>query len=80
MEKEYTIEKFSKDLDNGFVILYNYVKNRYKIYKVTENCYMQELIEQHSKNPLPPKGMLTWKSVEQAFPFMTNIEYKQENY
>lgn len=76
MEGKYTIEQFSKDLDDGYKMLFDYVRNRYKIYKVSENCYMQELVEQKSKNPVPEKAMITFKAVNQMFPHMTEIEYQ----
>ena len=76
MIENYTIEKLTYDLDNGYKILFDYVRNRYSIYKVDENCYMQELIEQKSRNPLPARSMITFKAVKEMFPFMTDIEYK----
>ena len=45
MEGKYTFTNFSEDLDNGYKILFDYVRNRYVVYKVDENCYMQELVE-----------------------------------
>ena len=56
MDNKYTFKKFSDALDNGYKMLYDYVRNRYVLYKVNENCYMQELIEQKSKNPVPEKA------------------------
>ena len=77
MEGKYTFNKFSKDLDDGYKMLFDYVRNRYVVYKVNENCYMQELVEQKSKNPAPEKAMITLKAVKQMFPYMEDIEYKQ---
>ena len=48
------------------------------VYKVRENCYMQELVEQMSKNPVPVKAMITTKAIKQMFPYMEEIEYKQD--
>ena len=76
MEGKYTLEQFSKDLDDGYKVLFDYVRNRYKIYKVSENCYMQELVEQKSKNPVPEKAMITFKAIHQMFPHMTEFEYQ----
>lgn len=76
MIENYTLERLTNDLDNGYKILFDYVRNRYSIYKVDENCYMQELIEQKSRNPLPEKSMITYKAVKEMFPFMEDIEYK----
>lgn len=74
--KEYKFFEFSRDLDNGYKILFDYVRNRYAIYKVNENVYMMELVEQKSKNPAQPKSMITFKAVKQMFPYITDIEYK----
>ena len=76
MLENYTFEKFSKDLDNGYKVLFDYVRNRYVVYKVDENCYMQELVEQKSRNPMPVKSMITFKAIKQIFPYMEDIEYK----
>ncbi len=77
MEGKYTFKQFNEDLDNGFQILFDYVQNRYVLYKVNENCYMQELVEQKSRNPAPVKAMITFKTIKDMFPFMEDIEYKQ---
>lgn len=76
MEGKYSYKQFMEDLDNGYKILFNYVRNRYVVYKLRENCYMQELVEQMSKNPVPEKAMITTKAVKQMFPYMEDIEYK----
>ena len=86
MDGKYTFKRFSQDLDDGYKILFNYVRNRYMVYKVRENCYMQELVEQMSKNPVPQmsknpvpvKAMITTKAIKQMFPYMEEIEYKQD--
>lgn len=77
--ERYDFERFSKDLDNGYKILFDYVRDRYVLYKVDENCYMQELIEQKSRNPMPEKSMITTKAIKQMFPFMKDIEYKAKD-
>ena len=53
MEGKYTFEQFNEDLNNGYKVLYDYVRNRYMVYKVNEDCYMIELVEQKSRNPVP---------------------------
>ena len=78
MDGKYTFKRFSEDLDDGYKILFNYVRNRYVVYKLRENCYMQELVEQMSKNPVPVKAMITTKAIKQMFPYMTELEYKQD--
>ena len=79
MNNNMTFEKFSEDLDNGYKIQFDYVRNRYVLYKVNENCYMQELVEQKSRNPAPAKSMITRKAIKEMFPYMIDIEYKQES-
>ena len=78
MEGKYTFTEFSNDLDGGYKILFDYVRNRYVLYKVNENCYMQELVEQKSRNLAAAKSMITFKAIKDMFPFMTDIEYQQE--
>ena len=77
--EKYDFDRFSKDSDNGYKILFDYVRDRYVLYKVDENCYMQELIEQKSRNPMPEKSMITTKAIKQMFPFMKDIEYKAKD-
>lgn len=78
MEGKYTFIRFSKDLDDGYKILFDYVRNRYVLYKVNDNCYMQELVEQKSRNPAAAKSMITYKAIKEMFPFMTDLEYQNE--
>ena len=79
MEGKYTFKQFNEDLDNGYKVLFDYVRNRYMIYKVNDNCYMQELVEQKSLNPAQEKAMITFKAIKQMFPYMEDIEYKPIN-
>lgn len=79
MEGKYTFNQFSDDLDNGYKIMYDYVRNRYIVYKVSDNCYMSELVELKTKNPVPEKSMITLKAIKEMFPFMKDIEYKSNN-
>lgn len=77
MEEGYSFNKFWKDLDDGLEIYYTYLGNRYIIYKLTKNCYKQELLlEENSKSPHPKMSILTLKRVKEIFPFMEEMEYK----
>lgn len=76
MENTYTFERFEKELDEGYLLYFTYVRNRYVLFKTTENCYTQKLISDHDKNPQPKMAMLTHKRVKEMFPFMEDIEYK----
>lgn len=77
MNKDYNLEKFEQELDMGYQIYFTYVRNRYLIFKTSDNCYTQKLISIHDKNPHPVMQMLTKKRVVEMFPFMEEIEYKQ---
>lgn len=77
--ENYTLEKFELELDEGYQIYFTYVRNRYLVFKTAENCYTQKLISIHDKNPQPVMTMLTKKRLEEMFPFMEDIEYKQMN-
>lgn len=76
MEEKYTFEMMWEDLNNGYEIYYTYVKNRYLLFKTTQNCYTQKLISDNDKNPQPKMTMLTLKRVKEIFPHMEDIEYK----
>lgn len=76
MEKKYTFEEFEKDLDNGYQIFFTYVRNRYVVFKTSENCYTQKLLSVHPKNPLPELQIVTHKRIFEMFPFMEEFEYK----
>lgn len=77
MEESLTVEEFDERLDMGFQMYYTYVRNRYLLFKSSDNCYTQKLISIHDKNPHPVMQMLTKKRVYEMFPFMEEIEYKQ---
>ena len=55
---------------------YTFERFSEELYKVDENCYMQELVEQKDRNPVAAKSMITFKAIKEMFPFMTEIEYK----
>ena len=76
MSEKYTFERFEEELNNGFQIYFTYVRNRYLVFKTSENCYTQELISIHDKNPQPRMTMITKKRLKEMFPFMEEIEYK----
>lgn len=76
MEEKYTFERFEEELNNGFQIYFTYVRNRYLVFKTSENCYTQELISIHDKNPQPRMAMITKKRLKEMFPYMEEIEYK----
>ena len=77
MGEKFTLDEFEQRLEEGFQMYHTYVRNRYLLFKTTENCYTQKLISVHDKNPQPVMQMLTKKRVYEMFPFMEDIEYKQ---
>jgi len=76
MDKKYTFEKFEKELNDGYQMYFTYVRNRYLLFKVAENCYTQKLLSEDEKNPQPRMLVITKKRVKEMFPFMEEIEYK----
>ena len=76
MDKSYTFEKFDEELEQGYELYYTYVRNRYLLFKTSENCYTQKLLTIQEKNPHPIMEMLTKKRIFEMFPFMEQIEYK----
>lgn len=42
--ENYTFEEFEEILDNGYQVYFTYLKNRYLLFKTTDNCYTQKLI------------------------------------
>ena len=74
--ENYTFEKFDKDLDNGYKIYITFVNNRYLVYKTSDNCYTQELMDYDEKNPQPRVSMITYKRLKELFKYSTDLEYK----
>ena len=76
MDNNYNFEKFDQDLDIGYQIYLTFVNNRYLVYKTSENCYTQELIDYDEKNPQPRISMITLKRLKELFKYSTDLEYK----
>lgn len=76
MDAKYKFTNFDKDLDNGYQIYLTFVNNRYLVYKTSENCYTQELIDYDEKNPQPRFSMITHKRLNELFKYGTDFEYK----
>ena len=74
--QNYSFKRFEEELDNGFQIYFTYVRNRYLLFKTSENCYTQKLISYDEKNPQPRQIVITRKRVKEMFPYMCDIEYK----
>ena len=51
MDGKYSFERMENELDNGYIIFYTYVRNRYQLFKTSENCYTQQLLTENLKNP-----------------------------
>lgn len=47
--ENYTFDEFEKILDDGYQVYFTYLKNRYLLFKTTENCYTQKLIAVRTK-------------------------------
>lgn len=78
MDGKYTFKRMDSELDNGYIIFYTYVRNRYQLFKTAENSYTQQLLTEDLKNPLPRLSIITRKRLKEIFPYMTEIEYKVE--
>ena len=76
MDGKYTFEKFEEELEQGYELYYTYVRNRYVLFKTSDNCYTQKLLTIHEKNPHTIMEMLTKKRIFEMFHFMDRIEYK----
>lgn len=76
MDGKYTFEQLKQNLDDGYQIYYTYVRNRYLLFKTTENCYTQKLMSENPKNPQPRQSVITLKRVKEMFPHMEHVEYK----
>ena len=76
MDANYKFTNFDKDLDNGYQIYLTFVNNKYLIYKKSDNCYTQELMDYDEKNPQPRISMITYKRLKELFKYSTDLEYK----
>ena len=76
MDGKYSFKQFKQNLDDGYQIYFTYVRNRYLLFKTSDNCYTQKLLNADEKNPQPRNSMITYKRVKEMFPFMEDIEYK----
>lgn len=76
MDGKYTFKEFEKNLDDGYQMYFNYVRNRYLLFKTADNCYTLNLLEADEKNPQPRHSIITHRRVKEMFPFMEDIEYK----
>ena len=52
----YTFEQFEEILDQGYQVYFTYLKNRYLLFKTTENCYTQKLISVRTKKSTSKDG------------------------
>ena len=76
MEGKYSFKRMEEELNNGYQIYFTYVRNRYQLFKTSENCYTQQLLTENLKNPLPRLTIITHKRLKEIYPYMENIEYK----
>ncbi|MGN1327091.1 MAG: hypothetical protein ACI4VQ_03340 [Clostridia bacterium] len=79
MDGKYTFDRMENELDNGYIMFFTYVRNRYQIFKTAENSYTQQLLTDDLKNPLPRLSIITHKRLKEMYPYMENIEYKISN-
>ena len=78
MKNDKTFDEFEEILDKGYQVYFNYLGNRYLVFKTNENCYTKKLIYQGSKNPPAKLAIITKKYLSEIYNFMEEIEYKYE--
>ena len=61
MEGKYTFDRMERELEEGYTIFFTYVRNRYQLFKTTDDCYTQQLLTEDLKNPLPRLSIITHK-------------------
>ena len=49
MDGKYTFKRMNEELDNGYIIFFTYVRNRYQLFKTSENSYTQQLLTENPK-------------------------------
>ncbi len=76
MEGKYTFDRMERELEEGYTIFFTYVRNKYQLFKTTDDCYTQQLLTENLKNPLPRLSIITHKRLKEIFPYMEHIEYK----
>ena len=76
MEGKYTFDRMERELEEGYTIFFTYVRNRYQLFKTTDDCYTQQLLTEDLKNPLPRLSIITHKRLKEIFPYMEHIEDK----
>ena len=76
MEGKYTFDRMERELEEGYTIFFTYVRNRYQLFKTTDDCYTQQLLTEDLKNPLPRLSIITHKRLKEIFPYREHIEYK----
>lgn len=76
MEGKYTFDRMERELEEGYTIFFTYVRNRYQLFKTTDDCYTQQLLTEDLKNPFPRLSIITHKRLKEIFPYMEHIEYK----
>ena len=76
MEGKYTFDRMERELEEGYTIFFTYVRNKYQLFKTTDDSYTQQLLTENLKNPLPRLSIITHKRLKEIFPYMEHIEYK----
>ena len=67
MEGKYTFDRMERELEEGYTIFFTYVRNRYQLFKTTDDCYTQQLLTEDLKNPLPRLSIITHKRLKEIF-------------
>ena len=74
-----SFDEFEAILDKGYQVYFNYLDNRFLVFKTNENSYTKKLVYQGYKNPPARMAMITKKYLSEIFNFMEEVEYKYES-
>ena len=80
MDGKYTFDEFYKNLEDGYQIYFTYVRNRYLLFKTSENCYTQQLIENYSSriDELETLGLSETEKQQRKQAIIKEIKQTQE--
>ncbi len=57
----YSFEQLWKDLNDGYQIYYTYMKTRYLLSKLKQNCYSKEIVNYNRKGTAPKNSNYNFK-------------------
>lgn len=64
----YSFEQLWKDLNDGYQIYYTYMKTRYLLSKLKQNCYSREIVKFNRKRSTPKDSNYNFKISKRNIP------------